>query len=76
VHAAYVRYIGKESNLLEQVETGLIHDWDEAREIYDDPKQDGWLCLVVPVLEKMAGGKLNQGTGLSEREVRRICKGK
>jgi hypothetical protein len=74
--AAYVRYTGKESNLLEDIEMGLVHDWDAAREVYDDPGQDGWRCLVVPTLRDMNRGDLSQLSGLCAREVRRICNGK
>lgn len=55
---------------------GLIHDWDQAREIYDDPTQDVWKGLVVPVVKEMARDGLRQVAGLCAREIRRICNGK
>lgn len=75
VHAAYIRYIGKESNLIEEVESGLVHDWDHARAIYDDSESGGW-NLVVPILKEIPRAELQEVTGLSEREVRRICSGR
>ena len=37
VHVGRIRYIGKESNQLEDVETGLVHDPDEVSTEYVDP---------------------------------------
>ena len=51
---------------LEEVETGLIHDWDDAREIYDDPGQDGWRSLILPILKEMARGELSQASNRRE----------
>jgi len=63
--------IGKESNLLEEVETGLVRRWDEAREIYDDQdRTDGVSGITGP--ERMAHGKLSQTSGLCAVRSERI----
>jgi hypothetical protein len=41
VEAVPITYVGKESNLLEDVENEIVHDWDEVQEQY----RDEWLDL-------------------------------
>ena len=50
VVAIYVRYVGKESNYLEEREFGLVHDLDEVLTEYADPRRDPFDLLVRPVL--------------------------
>ena len=49
---------------------------NEARELYEDPTNDWWKGLVVPVVKEMVRRDLIQVTGLSAREIHRICNGK
>ena len=76
VHALWVEYIGKESNRLEDVEHGLVHDLDEVLETYIDLHADPWLTVIVPILKTMPLAELKRLTGLSERHLIELRKGK
>ena len=46
-------YIGKESNRLEDVESGTVHDEGEVYTEYLDPRRDEWTTKILPALKKM-----------------------
>jgi hypothetical protein len=70
VHAASIYYIGKESNFLEEVESGLLHDLEEVQQKYLDPREDAWTLYVVPVLQHMQRkAEIAQSVGVSERYI-------
>ena len=48
-----IEYIGKESNLLEEVEAGSIHDSNSIYTRYPDIRRDEWVTRVVPALKKL-----------------------
>jgi hypothetical protein len=68
-------YVGKESNQLEEVEAGLVHDPDEVYTAYVDPDQDPWRRLVVPVLKRMPLRAIQEQTGLSRSQIKAIRNG-
>jgi hypothetical protein len=45
--------IGKESNSLEEVEAGLVHDERNVYTEYADPRRDYWSREVVPSLRRI-----------------------
>jgi hypothetical protein len=45
-----INYIGKESNSLEEVESGLIHDHRNVYTEYPDARRDEWVTKVLPAL--------------------------
>jgi len=47
-----VRFIGKESNALEDVEAGMIHSAEAVYTEYCDPKRDEWVTKILPALKK------------------------
>jgi hypothetical protein len=47
-----VRFIGKESNSLEDVEAGLVHSAESVYTEYCDPKRDEWVTKILPTLKK------------------------
>ena len=47
-----IRYIGKESNALEDVEAGLVHSTESVYTEYCDPKRDKWATKILPALRK------------------------
>jgi len=47
-----IRYIGKESNALEDVEAGLVHSTESVYTEYCDPQRDEWATKILPVLKK------------------------
>jgi len=48
-----IKYIGKESNLLEEVGKGLIHSSQAPYTIYPDPRRDEWHVKILPVLKQI-----------------------
>jgi hypothetical protein len=62
-----VAYIGKESNSLEDVESGLIHSEQNIYTEYSDPRRDEWATKIVPALQKVSLATLEKQTGMSRR---------
>ena len=60
-----IKYIGKESNNLEEVEVGLEHSEQNIYTEYPDPRRDEWETKIRPAL---------QAAQLADLE--RLCKGK
>ena len=60
--------IGKESNSLEEVQAGLVHDEENVYTTYDDPSRGYWQTKVLPavrqaplaMLVKACAGKLSR----------------
>lgn len=46
-----IKYIGKESNSLEEVEAGLEHSQQDVYTEYPDPKRDEWETKIRPALQ-------------------------
>jgi hypothetical protein len=44
--------IGKESNSLEDVQAGLVHDERNVYTVYDDPRRNYWRTKVLPAVKK------------------------
>ena len=64
-----IRYIGKESNALEDVEAGLMHSAESVYTEYCDPKRDDWSTKILPVLKKTPLSVLIRETGFSRRAL-------
>jgi hypothetical protein len=47
-----ITLIGKESNSLEEVQAGLVHDEENIYTTYDDPSRDYWQTTVLPVVRQ------------------------
>jgi len=45
-----IKYIGKETNSLEDVESGLIHDHRNVYTEYPDERRDEWATKILPAL--------------------------
>jgi len=74
IQIGLVKYIGKESNSLEDVEYGLIHSEQNVYTEYPDPRRDEWQTKIVSALQKFRGTKtrislLEKLTGLSHRTL-------
>lgn len=48
-----IKYIGKESNRLEEVESGVIHSAQNVYTEYPDPRRDEWETKILPALKKV-----------------------
>jgi hypothetical protein len=64
-----VKFIGKESNNLEEVEAGMIHSAKNVYTEYPDPRRDEWQTKVVPALNKISISRLVKLSGLSRRAI-------
>lgn len=62
-----ITYIGKESNSLEEVETGMIHSADNVYTVYRDRRRDEWETKMRPAMKKVFISVLQKETGLSRR---------
>ena len=51
LRACLIRYIGKETNLLDEVLAGVRHDPEEVLSEYEDTRRDPWTSLVAPCSE-------------------------
>ena len=63
------RHIGKESNSLEDVESGLIHEEGNVYTEYPDPRRDEWEVKTRPALNKVEPGRVAKVSGLSIRTI-------
>jgi hypothetical protein len=61
------KYIGKESNNLEEVEAGLEHSQQNVYTEYPDPSRDEWETKIRPALAKITLASLKAQTQLSRR---------
>jgi hypothetical protein len=64
-----IRYIGKESNALEDVEAGLVHSAETAYTEYCDPRRDEWATTILPALKKPGLSFLERQMPFSRRTL-------
>lgn len=62
-------YIGKESNRLEEVESGMVQDEDSVYTEYPDPRRDEWITVILPELKRRRLVDLVKETELSRRTL-------
>jgi hypothetical protein len=65
-----IKYIGKESNSLEQVEAGLIHSEHSVYTEYPDTRRDQWETKILPALGKIPVPLLARISGLSPTMIK------
>jgi len=70
------RFIGKESNKLEEVEEGAIADALDVYTEYPDPRRDEWAAIIIPALQRINLVHLQQLSGLDRRTLQRIRAGR
>ena len=71
LEAVSITYVGKESNLPEDVENEIVHDWDEVQQRYEDNRLD----FLNDVLKKIPSKELAKAARISERAIRAIRNG-
>jgi hypothetical protein len=76
VRIEQIKYIGKESNSLEEVESGLRHSEESVYTEYPDPRRDEWQAKIVPALREPSLRQLQEETGLSRRMLIKARSGK
>jgi hypothetical protein len=70
-----IEYIGKESNRLEEVQGGLVHDLTEVQTVIPDPRHGAWPKVVLPVLQDCSMSYLRGRSHRSTSTVKRIRAG-
>jgi hypothetical protein len=76
VHIDVIKYIGKESNSLEEVDAGLIHTEQGVYTEYPDPARDEWESVILPALQKLPLPILVKESCLTERALQKIRAGR
>ena len=71
-----IKYIGKESNSLEEVEEGLIHTSHDVYTEYPDPPRSEWHTKILPALKRLPLAVLVEKSGLSRRALLDIRAGR
>ncbi len=69
-------YIGKESNRIEEIESGTIHSAQSVYTEYPDPRRDEWQTKVLPVLKRFPVGVLRKLSGKSRSMLIRTLAGR
>lgn len=64
-----IKYIGKESNLLEDVESGLIYSAESVYTEYPDKRRDEWETKIRPAINRIPLSVLIKKTGMSRRAL-------
>jgi hypothetical protein len=76
IRVDHVRYIGKESNHLEDVDAGLIHCDKNIYTEYIDQSRDEWQTKILPALKRLPLSRLISESGLSRRALLDIRAGR
>jgi hypothetical protein len=69
VYIDLIKFIGKESNSLEDVDAGLIHSDRCVYTEYPDPRRDEWQMKILPALRTVPLAVLITETGMSRRAL-------
>ena len=69
VQIAQIKYIGKESNSIEDVESGLAHSEASVYIEYPDSRRDEWETKIRPALQKASLTVLKKESGISRRTL-------
>jgi hypothetical protein len=64
-----IKYIGKESNHLEDVDAGLVYSDESIYTEYVDQSRDEWQTKILPVLKRLPLAHLISESGLSRRAL-------
>lgn len=76
IEIGLIRYIGKESNSLEDVESGMVHSPDSVYTEYPDPRRDEWVKVTLPALRKIPVAEIMRETGMSRMAVYNLLTGR
>src|SRR5580704_4572778 len=76
VQIEQIKYIGKESNGLEEVEAGLIHSAENVYPEYVDRRPDEWRTKILPSLKRIPSKLLVNLSGVSRSTIIEIRAGR
>lgn len=71
-----IKYVGKESNSLEEVDAGLIHSSENVYTEYFDRRRDEWQMKILPALRKIPPPILVKMSGLSPTTIKDTLAGR
>lgn len=71
IEVGRIAYVAKESNRLEDVHAGLLHDEPKFLNVYDDPRRDPWVTEVLPRLRTVPTSKVAKEFSRSRSTVKR-----
>jgi|ERR1051326_56753 hypothetical protein len=71
VRVGDIKYIGRESNKLEQVEIGMIHSTQSVYTEYPDPRHQEWDARLLPAVKNIPVAVLMKITGKSRSMLTR-----
>jgi len=75
LHVVAIDLIGKESNRMEDVQIGLVHDWNEVVESYGLLGISWWEREILPKLKGVKASDLAKAAGVSVRHIKAIRNG-
>jgi hypothetical protein len=75
-HVSEIRYIGKESNFLEDVEAGMLHSPQLVYTEYPDKRRDQWQTTILPILKKIPLPDLVVLSGMSRSQLKELRAGR
>ncbi len=67
-----IKYVGKESNSLEDVESGMIQATQSVYTEYPDPRRDEWETKIRPALKKVHLSRLVKMSGISRNALKEV----
>jgi hypothetical protein len=70
------RFIGKESNKLEEIEEGSVPDAGDVYTESPDPRRDKWVMRILSVLRGALVSAIINATVMSPRAVQRVRAGR
>jgi hypothetical protein len=76
VQALTITHIGKEANLLDEIQAGLLGQESDALVEYSNPAHDPWDTLVVPVLRTMPQQKTAAAAGIHRDTLADVTAGR
>jgi len=71
-----IKYVGKESNSLDEVDTGLIHSPENVYTEYLDRRRDEWQTKILPALRKIPPALLVKLSELSPTTIKDTLAGR
>jgi hypothetical protein len=71
-----VALMGKEANRIDDVSSGLAHNWGEVRDVVDPPNDPVWDQIVLPRLRGLDRSTLASKAGLTKRQIRNLLAGR
>ena len=76
LRAGRIDLIGKESNRLEDVQRGAVHNWEDVQNVIPDPAYDRWEQVIRPKLTTVPTADVAKMAGVGVRAARNLKAGR